>query len=91
MAGRVQIVGAVSALALFILCYLVFGAPLGGGGGDGSAYYGSTAVSAYRPGRINIAKVRIGSIIRQSKRRRKKRRTDSIYSFFSFFFLKHEE
>jgi hypothetical protein len=58
MAGRVQIVGAVSALALFLLCYYVFGASLGGGdSGGSSSYYGASAVSSFRPARINIAKV----------------------------------
>lgn len=60
MAGRVQIVGALSALALFLFCYYFFGDSLRGGGGDGggASYYESSAVSTFRPARINIAKVR---------------------------------
>jgi len=59
MIGRIQIVGAVSALALFLLCYCLFGASLTDGGGldSRSSSYGTSAVSTFHPARINVAKV----------------------------------
>lgn len=57
MAGRVQIIGAVIALALFTICFYYIGV---GGGEGASSYnynYGLSAVSSFRPGHISVAKV----------------------------------
>jgi hypothetical protein len=68
--GRIQIVGAVSALALFLLCYCLFGASLTDGGGldSRSSSYGTSAVSTFHPARINVAKVRPRSARRRETR-----------------------